>query len=118
MKQFQYYEIRACVRDGNDRLFSFLGSPVFDLDGGTRIHTPENAESSARANHPDRNVFWVIFGVDQSGAGEPLVERPSFQAALDTLHAMLIPLRHAIDGTDPVSDIEDILNQSSNEVRL
>jgi len=117
MKLFRYYEIRACVRTADGDVQSFLGNPVFDLLNGNHVHTPEGAQVAAAAAGTG-HVFWTIYGIDQNGEAEALIDRTSFQAALDTLHAMLVPLRHAIDGDEPVSDIEDILNQSSNEVRL
>lgn len=108
---FQYYEIRACVDDGHGHVQSFRGTPD---DEGRCV--PEGALEEAEEHGTE--VFWTIYGVDQFGHLEALIDRKTFQAALETLEAMLVPFRRAIDGPDPVSVIEDILNQSSNSERL
>lgn len=115
MKLFQYYEIRAAV-DFGDYVKSYLGPAQWDPALGAHVCTADGALKEAEAH--GRPVFWTIYGVDQEGMSTAIGDYVTYDTALEILHAILVPFRRAIDGTRAVSDIEDILNQSSNEDRL
>lgn len=132
--KFKYYEIRPCVEvDGAS--MSFLGKAVHHTGIGGEVHTPENAMTEAMAYmaYLDKHggeVFWTLYGRDEEGLACAIGDFETFAAALDVLNAILEPMAEARDklrDTDEgywsdvyrvADDLDDVINQSTNEERL
>lgn len=131
--KFEYYEIRACVDDG-ETTESFLGLPVSN-NYDDEVCTPEGALSEARgealANGIDpAEVFWTLYGrywEDGCLLAEAIGDFKTFEAAYEVQCAILAPMREAADmvanddghsADDAAAMLEDICNQSSHEERL
>lgn len=120
---FEYYVIRPCVEfeSGTE---SFLGNPVYSPETGGDVYTAEEALKEASEAAEGRNVFWTLYGVDQDIRSVAIGDFSTYEAAYEVLQAILVPFRqayHLIDQGDTnagLAMIDDICNQSTNEVRL
>lgn len=116
MTLFEYYMIKPAV-DFGDHVESFFGDLVYNPETGGDTFTPDSACMEAKAYAGDLPVFWTIYGYTTEGPPIAIGDFVSFEAAYEVLQAMLVPIRRAID-KGSWSDLEDMLNQSTNEVRL
>lgn len=104
MIPFNYFEIRPANVEQ-----SFVGPEVYCPDLGHH-HTKQLAEEAARA--AGLPIFWVIYGVASDGHHQ-VGRFDTYEEAYETLNAILAPF---FNGTR--EDVEDICNQSTNEMRL
>lgn len=128
MTNFEYYDIRPCVKIG------LFDTPFLGKENSEDEFTPYGAfeEAQEHLKHAEQGevVYWMIFGYT-AGHLHPIGRFTTFSNALDTVNAMLAPLAAARDAIvnlsvpfgDPVhqgvaDDLDDIINQSSNEDRL
>ena len=137
MTNYEYFEIRACV-DNGDATQSFLGAPQWCESRGAEIYTAAGAlrEAQAYADTVDGGAtpFWTLYGRRmESGClvADAIGDFVSFESALEVLNRILAPMAAARDAfeslpyTGPVRPLHDmaailadIINQSTCEERL
>lgn len=129
---FAYYTIKPAVETDGETV-SFLGRPAYVSELDSSAYTPEGARAEAVGylEQYGGKLIWTIYGIDEAGMEHAISDLETFDIALDVLNAILAPLAKARDllaeGKQIPSGapagkaeavLEDVINQSTNNVRL
>jgi hypothetical protein len=129
---FAYYTIKPAVETDGETV-SFLGNVEYVVELGSKAYTPRGARAEALGymEQYGGKLIWTIYGIDEAGMDHAIGDFETFDIALDVLNAILAPLAKAreliaknrqIPFDDPAGkaegQLEDVINQSTNNVRL
>ena len=128
---YRHYEIRPCVEDNTGATCNFVGEQQWSDEIGDYVCTAEAALAAAeeyRAKYPGcGDVFWTLYGHDGEELTQAIGDFVSFASAMEVMNSILAPMAEARDAirTGDLStalscadDLDDIINQSTNELRL
>lgn len=115
---FDYYHIRPCVYEANGETIVQLEIPWTEDTETSGWCGHGVADAKQAAEDYDGPVIWTLYGHGSDGEDRAIGDFTTFEAAYEILSAMLLPIRWAMDKHGDNPDLEDILNQSTNEDRL